>query len=202
MTKNLPRNIVPLQPNDIPANVWQMITVDFITDLPQSKGYDSLFVTVDRFSKAIILSPCHKTITALETSDLLLDNVWRRVGLLRQIISDRGPQFAAQITQELWKKLNIQSSLSTAFHPQTDGETEHVNQELEQYLRIFCNYQQDNWAELLLFAEFAHNIQAHSATGHSPFEIWYGYQPEFIPPLQFTTTIPVLKERLRAMDQL
>jgi hypothetical protein len=107
-TKTLPRTVVPLQPNDIPANVWQTITVDFITDLPQSKGYDSLLVTVDRFSKAIILSPCHKTITALETSDLLLDNVWRRVGLPRQIISDRGPQFAAQITQELWKKAQHQ----------------------------------------------------------------------------------------------
>jgi hypothetical protein len=88
MTKTLPRTVVPLQPNDIPANVWQTITVDFITDLPQSKRYDSLLVTVDRFSKAIILSPCHKTITALETSDLLLDNIWRRVGLPWQIISN------------------------------------------------------------------------------------------------------------------
>ncbi len=201
-TKTLPKTTVPLQPNDIPANIWQTITMDFITDLPQSKGYDSLLVTVDRFSKAVILAPCNKTITALETTELILNNVWRRVGLPRQIISDRGPQFAAKVTQELWKKLNVRPSLSTAFHPQTDGETERVNQEIEQYLRIFCNYQQDNWAELLPFAEFAHNIRTHSATKRSPFEIWYGYQPEFIPPLQFATTIPALEERLRAMEQL
>ena len=132
--------------------------MNFITDLPQSKGYDFLLVMVDRFSKAIILSPCNKTITALETTDLVLNDVWRRVGLPRQIISDRGPQFAVKITQELWKKLNVKSSLSTTYHPQTDGESERVNQEIEQYLRVFCNYQQDNWVDLLPFAEFAHNI--------------------------------------------
>jgi hypothetical protein len=76
-TKTLPKTTVPLQPNDIPANVWQIVTMDFITDLPQSKGYDSLLVTVDRFSKAVILSPCNKTVTALETTELFLNNVWR-----------------------------------------------------------------------------------------------------------------------------
>ena len=133
-TKTLPKIPVPLQPNEIPENIWQIVTMDFITDLPVSKGFDSLLVTVDRFSKAIILSPCNKTVTALETTELFLENVWKRVGLPRQIILDRGPQFAAKITQELWKKLNIKSSLSTAFHPQTDGETEQVNQEIKQYL--------------------------------------------------------------------
>jgi transposase InsO family protein len=201
-TKTLPKTTVPLQPNNIPANVWQIVTMDFIMDLPQSKGYDSLLVTVDRFSKAVILSPCNKTVTTLETTELFLNNVWRRVGLPRQIISDQGPQFAAKITQELWKKLDIKSSLSTAFHPQTDGETERVNQEIEQYLQIFCNYQQDNWADLLPFAEFAHNIRSHSATKRSPFEVWYGYQPEFIPPLHFATTLPALEERLQTLEQL
>jgi hypothetical protein len=76
---------------------------------------------------------------------------------------------------ETWNKLNVNQALSTAFHPQTDGETEHINQEIEQFLQIFYNYQADNWAHLLPFAEFAHNIQSHSATGHSPFEIWYGF---------------------------
>ena len=76
----------------------------------------------------------------------------------------------------------VNYSMSTAFHPQTDGETERVNQELEQYLRVFCNYQVDNWADsdLIPFMKFAHNARAHSTTGHSPFQVWYGYQPEFI----------------------
>ena len=173
-TKVLPRTRVPLKPNQVPMEVWSVITMDFIVDLPLSKGYDSLFVVVDRLNKAIILSPCNKTITAEETSQLYLSNVWKRTGLPCQVISDRGPQFASKVMQEIWSKLGIKSTMSTAFHPQTDGETEHVNQELEQYLRIFCNFQVDNWAELIPFMEFAHNARADSATNHSPFKslVW------------------------------
>ena len=201
-TKVLPCTRVPLKPNQIPTEVWSIITIDFITDLPLSKGFNSLFVVVDRLSKATILSPCSKTITAEETSTLYLSNVWKRTGLPRQVISDRGPQFASKVMQEIWNKLGVKSTMSTAFHPQTDGETERVNQELEQYLHIFCNFQVDNWAELLPFMEFAHNARSHSATRLSPFKIWYGYQPEFIPPVNFATTIPAVEERLQMLDQV
>jgi transposase InsO family protein len=201
-TKTCPRTQVPLRPNQIPTDIWGIITMDFITDLPLSKGYDSLFVVVDHLSKATILSPCNKTITAEETSHLYLDNVWRRTGLPCQVISDRGPQFASKVMQEIWNKLRVKSSMSTAFHPQTDGETERVNQELEQYLRVFCNFQANNWAELLPFMEFAHNARSHSATERSPFEVWYGYKPEFIPPINFATTIPTVEECLHALDQI
>ena len=143
-TKNRPQTRVPLQPNQIPTDIWGIITMDFIVDLPLSKGYDSLFVVVDRLSKATILAPCNKTITADEMAQLYIEHVWRRTGLPKQVISDRGPQFASKVMQEIWERLGVKSSLSTAFHPQTDGETERVNQELEQYLRIFCNYQADN----------------------------------------------------------
>jgi hypothetical protein len=176
--------------------------MDFITDLPTSKGYNSLFVVMDRLSKAVIVTPCNKTITAEGTAQLYLDNVWRRTGLPQQVISDRGPQFTSKVMQEIWSKLGVKSTMSTAFHPQTDGETERVNQELEQYLRVFCNFQVDNWAELIPFMEFAHNARSHSATNRSPFEVWYGYQPEFIPPLNFATTIPTVEDRLRSMDQV
>jgi hypothetical protein len=104
--------------------------------------------------------------------------------------------------KELWDKLGVKASLSTAYHPQTDGETERVNQEIEQFFRVFCNFQQDNWADLLPFTEFAHNVRAHSATNHSPFKIWYGFQPEFIPPVNFATHIPAVEERLKALDQI
>ena len=104
--------------------------------------------------------------------------------------------------QEIWNKPGVKSTMSTAFHPQTDGETERVNQELEQYLRIFCNFQVDNWAELLPFMEFAHNACSHSATGLSSFKIWYGYQPEFIPPVNFATAIPAVEEHLQMLDQV
>jgi hypothetical protein len=134
-TKIRPKNQVPLIPNQIPTNVWGIITMDFITDLPNSQGYDSLFMVVDCLSKATIISPCTKTIRAEETSKLYMDNVWRRTGLPHQVISDRGPQFASKVMQEVWNKLGGKSTMSTAFHPQTDGETERVNQELEQYLK-------------------------------------------------------------------
>ena len=98
--------------------------MDFIMDLPMSKGYDSLLVVVDRLSKAIILAPCNKTITAEETSQLYIDHIWKRTGLPKKVISDRGPQFASKVMRKIWEKLGVKSSLSTAFHPQTDGETE------------------------------------------------------------------------------
>ena len=94
-TKVRPKTQVLLQPNQIPVDVWSIITMDFIMDLPMSKGYNSLFVVVDRLSKVTIVSPCNKTITADQTAQLYLDNVWRCTGLPRQVISDRGPQFAS-----------------------------------------------------------------------------------------------------------
>ena len=176
--------------------------MDFITDLPVSQGFDSLFMVVDRLSKATIIAPCNKTITAEETANLYMNHIWRRTGLPQQVISDQGPQFASQVMQEVWNKLGVKSTMSTAFHPQTDGETECVNQELEQYLQVFGNFQQDNWVELIPFMEFAHNARQHSATGRSSFEIWCGFQPEFLPPVNFTTKIPAVEECLRTLDQI
>ena len=98
---------VPLKPNKVPQGIWETITMDFITDLPVSNRYDSILIVVDRHSKAVILSPCHKTITAEQTSQLLIDNVWKRTGFPLTIISDRNPQFATQVTQEFWQKLGI-----------------------------------------------------------------------------------------------
>jgi len=102
-----------------------------------------------------------------ETSQLYMNNVWRRTGLPQQSsqIEDHSLQLSLyKNSGKTWSQI----ILSTAFHPQTDGQTERVNQELEQYLRIFCNFQQDNWAELIPFMEFAHNTRSHSATGKSP----------------------------------
>jgi len=157
-TKIRPPVKVPLKPNEVPNGVWETITMDFIVRLPVSQGYDSILTVVDCHSKAIILSPCKATITVEQTSQLLMDNVWKCMGFPLTIISDRGPQFAAQVTQELWRKLGIKQKLSTAFHPQTDRESEQVNHEIEQYLRICGNFQQDDWATLLPIIEFAHNV--------------------------------------------
>ena len=127
-TKIHPQTCIPLQPNQVPTGIWKLITMDFVTDLPSIHGYNSMFVVVDHFSKAMIIAPCWKDITAEQTSKLYLEQVWRRTGLPQQVISDHGPQ----VMRKLWDKLGVKASLSTAFHPQTDGETEHINQEIKQ----------------------------------------------------------------------
>jgi len=92
--------------------------------------------------------------------------------------------------------------LSTAFHPQTDGESEQVNQVIEQYLRICGNFQQDNWTTLLPIIEFAHNAQPHRSTHRSPFEVWYGFQPTFKPPLQLQTRLQSVDDRIQYLEQI
>jgi transposase InsO family protein len=201
-TKIRPPVKVPLKPTEISEGPWETITMDFITDLPTSKGYDSILTVVDCHSKAIILSPCNKTITAKQMSQLLVDNVWKRTGFPKAIISDQGPQFAAQVTQELWRKLGIKQKLSTAFHPQTDRESERVNQEIEQYLRICGNFQQNDWASLLPIIEFAHNARPHRSTQKSPFKVWYGFNPTFKPPLLLQTRLQSVDERIQYLEQI
>ena len=134
-TKNITHPIhVPLIPTENAEEPWKYVSTDFVTDLPEVDGFDSINVVVDKFSKAIVITPCKKTITASETAKLFLDHVWKRFGLPDKIISDRGPQFASTVTKELHHALGIRSALSTAYHPQTNGETERINQEIEQFL--------------------------------------------------------------------
>ena len=203
-TKNLTHKtrppIQPLETTNIP---WRFISTDFVIDLPESKGYDSINVVVDQeLSKGIIITPCKKTITAEETTTLFQNNVFNWHGLLTKIVSDRGPQFVAKFTHKLWKQLGITPALSMAYHPQTDGETERVNQEIEQFLQIFCNYHQDNWADLIPFAEFSHNSQKHSATRRSPFKVLYGFNPPYSANSALETKVPAIAERIRAIREV
>jgi len=191
----------PNQPITTPTKPWSVITTDFVTDLPEINGFNSINVVVDKFSKAIVITPCHKDITAEETATLFLNNVWKRFGLPDRIISDRGPQFASQVTKEIWKTLGIKRSMSTAYHPQTDGETERVNQEIEQYLRSMIMHSPKGWLDLLPFAEFAHNNRQHSATWKSPFKVLMGYQPRFT-LMPISTKAPSAEEHLSKLDQV
>jgi len=118
---------------------------------------------------AHFISTTEKT-TAGELARLFRDNVWKLHGLPESIISDRGPQFAVGVMRELNMMLGIDSKLSTAFHPQTDGQTERMNQELEQYLRMFIDYRQEQWPEWLGTAEFAYNNKVQTSTKVSPFK--------------------------------
>ena len=153
-------------------------SMDFITDLPPVEGRDSLLVIVDqglsRLTKGIILVPCSKTITAEETAQLLLENLYQRFGLPDKLLSDRGPQFASTAFRELLKLLGIKSSLSTAYHPQTDGTTERVNQEIEAYLVIYCTSHPEEWLTATHVLEFTHNNRRHTDRQKTLFELMFG----------------------------
>ncbi|THG98125.1 hypothetical protein EW145_g7480 [Phellinidium pouzarii] len=195
-----PLTPIPADPSTLP---FQSVSIDFITDLPLSNSFDSLMVIVDHdSSKGIVLCPCNKTIDALGTALLYHQNVYRRFGLPKCIISDRGPQFASHVFQTLCSRLGIKSKLSTAYHPQTDGQTERANQEIEAYLRIYCGTAPNTWTESIPDLEFSHNLQTHSVTKTSPFNIILGYNPIPIPPAIEPTNLPSLSERLRLLTTI
>ena len=147
--------------------------MDLITDLPPVNSFDSILVVVDQgLTKGVILIPCDKTITAEETAKLLLlENLYKRFGLLDKIISNRGPQFASKAFVELLKLLGIKSALLTVYNPQTDGTTERVNQEIEAYLGIYCASHPEEWVAVLTTLEFTHNNQRHAERQKTPLEI-------------------------------
>ena len=166
-----------LRPNQVPERPWQHISVDFIMKLPISKGHDSILVVCDRFSKMSHFVATTEKTMAEELARLFRDNVWKLHRLPESVISDRGPQFAVGMTKELNKILGIEMKLSTAYHPETDRQMERTNQELKQYLRMYVNYRQNNWAKWLATAEFAFNNKVHTATRSSPFQVNYGREP-------------------------
>ena len=166
----------PLQSLPIPPRPWHSISMDAIVKLPTSSGYDSVMVFVDRFSKQAHFVPYKEDgFGAIELAAMFRQNVMRLHGIPADIVSDRGSIFTSNFWRAFLQNLGTKPNFSTAFHPQTDGQTERVNQVLEQYLRTFCSYSQDNWAALLDLAEFTYNNAAHTSTGLSPFEANHGY---------------------------
>ena len=172
-------------------------SMDLITDLPPAEGFDSILVVVDQgLTKGIILAPCNKSITAEGTARLLLENLYKRFGLPDKIISDRGPQFASKAFIELLKLLGIKSALSTAYHPQTDGTTERVNQEVEAYLSIYCASHPEEWPLALHTMEFTHNNRRHADRQKTPFELMFGDSPVAIPLSFENTRYPSIEEKM------
>ena len=167
----------PLHPNEVPSSPWEIISVDLIGPLPQSEGKNAILVIVDWFSKIIHLFPVMDTITSKAVATIFHNSIFKLNGTPRKIISDRGLQFVSLFMKDLYELLNIQANPSTAYHPQTDEQTEQINHEVEKYLRIYVNHRQTNWAEWLALAEFAHNSQTTSATSISPVLLNYGQQP-------------------------
>jgi RNase H-like domain found in reverse transcriptase/Integrase zinc binding domain/Integrase core domain len=133
-------------------------SMDLITDLPPVEGNKSVLVVVDQgLSKGVILCPTTKTVTMDGIGNLLHENLYKRFGLPDKMISDRGPQFAAKAFRAMLSRLGVNLALSMAYHPQTDGTTERVNQEIEAYLAIYCHSHPETWKKSLATLEFTHN---------------------------------------------
>jgi transposase InsO family protein len=151
--------------------------MDFITDLPESEGCRTIWVIVDRFTKmAHFVALREKTAAAVARQ--FVNHIWKLHGLPDDIVSDRDTAFTSKFWKEVMTFLGIKQRMSTAFHPQTDGQTERVNQVLEAYLRAYCGYEQNHWMELLPLAEYAYNNSFSTATALSPFYANYGYHPQ------------------------
>jgi transposase InsO family protein len=185
-----------LQPHETPTAPWEHVSVDLITQLPGSNGFDSICVYVDHYLDQCHLVPCKSNLTAEDAADIHYSDVFCLHGIPKKIFSDRGLQFAARFMRALYKRLGIETGFTTAYHPQGNGKVERKNQEVEQYLCLFCNKRQDDWASHLPAAEFALNSRLHSGASQTPFEIVYGYWPDFTVPIRKRSNMPSLDERL------
>lgn len=170
-----------LEPLPVPGRSWQDISSDFIVGLPPARhrgvACDSVLVVVCRFSKMVKYIPYDAQITAAALWDLLVEYIFAEFGVPRSIVSDRVPILKSQYWGTLCYYLAIKRRFSTAFHPQTDGQTERANQTLECYLRCSVNYQQNDWAMLLPSGDYACNQSVNQTTDKSPFSLVLTYSP-------------------------
>jgi transposase InsO family protein len=195
-----------LHPLPIPEKYWSSISMDYITKLPPSTAkngitYENILVIVDRLSKKKKFIAV-QDLTVETLVQAYIEYVWREEGYPDDIISDRGRQFVSHFWTRLCDRLGTKPKLSTAYHPETDGQTENANAYLKQYLRAYCNYNQDNWADLLPMAEFEANSTVSATTGVAPFVATKGYVPrmglEPARPLSNRLTTPARNEIARA----
>lgn len=167
-----------LQPLPVPGEPWQSVSMDFVVDLPKTPaGHDSITVIVDRLTKMVILNPGKKSDSATDVAKLFLKEVLARHGLPKTIITDRDPKFTGHFFRELVKLWGASQGMSSAFHPQTDGNTERVNRVMEDMLRHFVKPDQTNWDDLLPLVEFAINNSYHESIKSTPFLLNHGRAP-------------------------
>ena len=167
-----------LQPLPIPGRRWEEVSMDFITQLPKTRhGHTAIVVFVDRLSKMAHFVPTTTTVGAQQCAELFAQHVWRLHGIPKAVVSDRDSRFTSHFWSALCELLDIQQNISTAFHPQTDGQTERVNRVLEDYLRHYVSPKQDDWDQHLWAAEFAYNNAWHESVRNTPFVLNYGEHP-------------------------
>uniref|UniRef100_A0A8P4GJA5 Gypsy retrotransposon integrase-like protein 1 n=1 Tax=Dicentrarchus labrax TaxID=13489 RepID=A0A8P4GJA5_DICLA len=186
-----------LHPLPVPRRPWSHIAVDFVSGLPTSEGNDTILTIVDRFSKSVHFVPLPKLPSSLETAKLLVTHVFRLHGIPQDIVSDRGPQFASQVWRAFCQALGASVSLSSGYHPQSNGQTERANQQLEAALRCVAARHPVSWCTFLPWIEYAHNSLTCAATGMSPFMAAYGFQPPLFPSQEGEVAVPSVQDHLR-----
>jgi hypothetical protein len=161
-----------------PTTPFGTIALDFITKLPTSNEYNTILTITDHdCSKAALFFPCKELITVEEVAKVYATHVFPHYGIPRKVISDRDPRFTSEFIRTLFKRLGIKQNLSSAYHPQTDSQSERTNQWLEQYLQIYGDFNQSDWAEWLLLAQYVHNSWMNETTKQSPFNLLIGVTP-------------------------
>lgn len=167
-----------LQPLSIPNRAWESMGMDLITQLPRTeRGHDAIVVFIDRLTKMVHLVPTVTAVGAEEFARLFVRNVWRLHGVPKEIVSDRDPRFTSAFWREVCRLLGTKQSMSTAFHPQSNGQTERTNSTLEAMLRHYVSREQGDWDEFLDCAEFAINNSWQESVQNTPFRLNYGQDP-------------------------
>ena len=164
-----------LQPLPIPRWKWEIISLDFIIGLPRNRNQnDSIMVVVDKLSKETHFIPVNTTYKAANIAEIFIKQIFRLHGIPKVIIYDRDPKFTSNLWNSLFKGLNTTLNFSTSFHPQMDGQTERVNQILDDMLSMYVRQQPGKWEDYLHLVEFAYNNHYQASEKYSPFEILYG----------------------------
>ncbi|KAL2249963.1 UNVERIFIED_CONTAM: Transposon Ty3-G Gag-Pol polyprotein [Sesamum indicum] len=166
-----------LQPLPIPKQAWACIPMDFIEGLPKSDGKEAILVIVDRLTKYSDFIALKHPYTTVSIAKIFFYHIYKLHGLPVSIVTDRNKIFTSHFWKELFGLTGVSLDMSTAYHPQTDGQTERVNQCLETYLRCMCHQHPKRWSQWISLAEFWFNTNFHSGLKATPFEALYGYPP-------------------------
>ncbi|KAH9802123.1 Endonuclease [Citrus sinensis] len=202
VSKGAATNAGLYMPLPIPTQPWVDISMDFVLGLPHTqRGMDSIFLIVDRFSKMTHFIACKKTTNALTVARLFFKEVYRLHGLPSSIVSNRDTRFLSHFWKTLWKLTNTRLNFSSAYHPQTDGQTKVVNRSLGNHLHSLVGDNLKMWDQKLYQVEFAYNRAVKRSTGLSPFQVNYGYNPQA--PIDLASVLDLVRKsnkKCRALD--
>jgi hypothetical protein len=177
-TKISTKKTAPLHMDTRTEEPWDTIGWDLIGPLPESGGFNAILTIKDKSTKTTLVEPTNTDLSTAGAAKIYIERVFRDHRMSERIISDRGPQFVSKFMAEVYRQLRIEGNPSTAYHPQTNGEAERANQEIEKYLRLFVNSRKDDWYQWLPIAQFALNDRKNKTTGYSPFFLDKGRHPK------------------------